>query len=123
MHADGYAPSFSELTVVHKSTSAVRIRLLLEAAATGHVLDSAGGPVIGARVRVRYADTLAGRGFLDGLVRGNVMVGPDGAFAITSLVPDTPITVWAELDGRQSNDVTITVGPGMVLPDVALQLP
>ena len=30
---------------------------------------------------------------------------------------------WAELDGRQSNDVTITVGPGMVLPDVALQLP
>ncbi len=86
-------------------------------------MDSAGGPVIGARVRVRYADTLAGRGFLDGLVRGNVMVGPDGAFAITSLVPDTPITVWAELDGRQSNDVTITVGPGMVLPDVALQLP
>ena len=30
---------------------------------------------------------------------------------------------WAELDGRQSNDVTITVGPGMVLPNVALQLP
>ena len=29
---------------------------------------------------------------------------------------------WAELDGRQSNDVT-TVGPGMVLPNVALQLP
>ena len=29
---------------------------------------------------------------------------------------------WAELDGRQSNDVTITVGPGMVLPDVALQI-
>ena len=41
VHADGYAPSFSELTVDHKSTSAVRIRLLLEAAATGHVLDVA----------------------------------------------------------------------------------
>ena len=46
-----------------------------------------------------------------------------GLLSPTSLVPDTPITVWAELDGRQSNDVTITVGPGMVLPDVALQLP
>ena len=84
------------------------------AAASGHVLDSASNPVSGARLFVGYADTLAGAGILAGLVGGHQqMTDSDGTFAIDGLVPHTPVTVYAAFEQRQTNRVTLELGPRM----------
>lgn len=122
-HADGYAPYFGELTIDTGKRSDARVRLLLEAAASGSVLDAGGSAVAGARVRVGYAYTLPGHDLLAGVARGHAVTESDGAFRIGGLVPDTPIGVQAELAGRRSDVVTVTVGPGMEQPNIVLRLP
>lgn len=118
----GFAPYVGSVTVEAGKVRDARIRLLLQAQATGHVHDAAGRPVAGALVAATYAD-LAGAGILEGLVSGRPLTGVDGAFALYGLVPDTPITLQAELDGRRSPTTTITVSPGTTQSGVILTLP
>lgn len=121
--ADGYAPSLGAVTVEAGKARDARIGLLLEAVAAGQVQDRGGSPVTGARVSASYPDTTAGAGQLQAFIGGRPFTGPDGAFALNGLVPDTPISLQAELDGRRSEAVTVTVGPGMVQQNVVLRLP
>lgn len=118
----GFAPYIGSVTVEAGKVRDARIRLLLQAQATGHVHDAAGTPVTGALVVAAYAE-LAGAGILEGLVGGRPLTGTDGAFALRDLVPDTPIALRAELDGRRSPATTITVRPGTTQSGVVLTLP
>ena len=124
-HADGYAPAVSTVTLTKAGDQRdAHLRLPVGAEASGHVLDSASNPVSGARLIVSYADTLAGAGILAGLVGGHQQVtDPDGTFAIEGLVPHTPVTVYAAFEQRQTNRVTIELGPGMAQDDILLRLP
>lgn len=121
--AAGYAPSLGAVTIEAGKVRDARIGLLLEAVATGQVQDRGGSPVAGARVSASYPDTTAGADQLQSFIGGRPFTGPDGAFALNGLVPDTPISLQAELDGRRSEAVTVTVGPGMLQQNVVLRLP
>ena len=54
---------------------------------------------------------------------GATVTGEDGKFWVVSLVPDTPIRLQATRGGRESNVVTVNVGPGALWTDVKLRLP
>ena len=46
----------------------------------------------------------------------------DGTFALTGLVLNTPVTLYAEYAGQRTNTVTIEVGPGQSRSDLVLRL-
>ena len=121
--AAGYAPSIGAVTVEAGKVRDARVGLLLEAVATGYVEDRRGSPVAGAWVSASYPDTTAGAGQLQSFIGGRPLTGPDGAFTLNGLVPDTPISLQAEIDDRRSEVVTVTVGPGMMQQNVVLRLP
>ena len=120
--SEGFAPFVGTATVEGGKVREVRIGLRLEGQATGHVKDAEGEPVTGALVSASYTD-LAGAGLLEGFVGGRPLTGSDGVFALRGLVPDTPIALHAELDGRRSAVQTVSVGPGMRRSNVVLTLP
>lgn len=120
--ADGFAPYFGALTIDAGKRHETGLGVLLEAAASGRVLDRDGSPATDARVSVRYSRTLPGGGILAGLVRGNVVADANGTFRVGGLVPDTPIAVQAELEGRLSDVVTISVEPGMEQQGLVLRV-
>lgn len=120
--SEGFAPFVGSTTVDAGRVREVRIGLVLEAHAAGHVRDADGEPVSGAFVSTWYPD-LPGAGLLEGFVGGRPLTGPDGAFALRGLVPDTPVALQAELDGRRSAVETVTVDPGMGRLDIVLTLP
>ena len=122
-HADGFSPHFSTLTVNVGENHSTRIGLLLEAVASGVVVDGNDNPAGGARVRVEYDRTLPGGGFFASSSRGRATTRSDGKFEIRGLVPDTPVALWAELGGRRSAAVTVTAGPGMARRGLVLRLP
>lgn len=76
----------------------------------------------GAFVKAKYV-RLAGGRILRSFVGGNPFTGSDGAFALDGLVPDTPIALHAEIDGRRSTETTVTVAPGMRQTGIVLALP
>ena len=69
---------------------------------------------------------------LAGFVGGSPITKADGTFALTGLVPNTPVTLHAEYGEHQTDTVpiekyrtdptTIEVGPGMVREGVVLRL-
>ena len=120
--SEGFAPFIGSTTVEGGQLRDVRIGLLLESQATGHVRDAQGAPVTGAFVSAAYPD-MAGGGILEGFIGGRPLTGPDGVFALRGLVPDTPIALQVELDGRRSAVETISVGPGMRRSGIVLTLP
>ena len=93
------------------------------AEATGQVLDATAKPAAGAQLIVRYTDAVAEAMMLAGFVGGAPITKADGNFALTGLVPNTPVTLHAEYDGQRTNAVTIEVSPGQVRADVVLRLP
>lgn len=122
-YADGFAPHYGELRVEAGKQLETSVGLLLEAAASGTVVGGDGTPVPGATVRVGYSASMAGADALAGFAAGHVMSDEEGTFDIRGLVPDTPIAMQAELDGRRSNVATIQVPPGMEQTGVVLQMP
>ena len=88
-----------------------RISLQLEGVASGQVVDGSDEPVDGAEVRIGYERTLPGSGLFANFARGVTITESDGLFEIRRLVPDTPVALQTELDGRQSDPITISVGP------------
>ena len=120
-YANGYAPTVSEFSTATEKLVNVHIRLSADAKATGQVLDAAANPVAGAQLIVRYADTVAEALMLAGFVGGAPITKADGNFTLTGLVPNTPITLYAEYDGRRTNTVTIEVGPGQMRADLVLR--
>ncbi len=122
-HADGFAPYFSSLTIEAGKHHDTRLGLLLEAAASGKVVDRNGTAVYGARVHARYDRTVPGRGVLAGLVSGDVTSNPDGSFRVGGLLPDTTVELLAEYGGQLSEPVAVRAGPGMQQTGVELRLP
>ena len=122
-HADGFAPYFSTLRIDAGKASTARLGLMLEAAASGLIVDRDGDPVVGATVYLDYGRSLAGSDYLANLARRDAVSDPStGAFRIAGLVPDNPVTLQAELDGRVSDTVTVQVGPGMEQPGLTLRM-
>ena len=76
----------------------------------------------GAQLIVRYADTLAEALMLTSFVGGAPITKADGTFALTGLVLNTPVTLYAEYAGQRTNTVTIEVGPGQSRSDLVLRL-
>ncbi|MCY4671057.1 MAG: carboxypeptidase regulatory-like domain-containing protein, partial [Rhodococcus sp.] len=120
--SEGFAPFVGRTSIESGKVRDARIGLLLEAQATGQVVDSAGAPATGAFVRAAYVG-LAGGSILSSFVGGRPLTGSDGVFAIGGLVPDTPIALQAELGGRRSAVERIKVGPGMRQLGIVLTLP
>ena len=122
-YADGYAPAVSSFTTAGGDWLNGHLRLSAEAKATGQVLDAVAKPVAGAQLIIRYTDAVANATMLAGFVGGAPITKADGTFALTGLVPHTPVTLYAESDEQQTNTVTIEVGPGQTRSDVVLRLP
>ena len=122
-YADDYAPAVNAFTTATGDWLDAHLRLSPGAKATGQVLDAEAKPVAGAQLIVRYTDALAEAMMLASFVGGAPITKADGNFALTGLVPHTPVTLYAEYDGQQTNTVTIEVGPGQVRADLVLRLP
>ena len=120
-HAEGFAPSLGTLTVEAGKQRDAHVRLVLQAAVSGSVVDQ-DGAVTGARILAGYS-ALPGGEYLEGFIGGQPLTDADGNFALVGLVPDTPVTLQAELDGRTSDVVTVTVGPGTMQQMIELTLP
>ena len=121
--AVGYAPHFRELTVDGGKRIDAQIGLLLEAVASGNVVDRRGNPAVGATVHVGYGRSVPGADRLAGLVRGRVKSDAQGTFSIGGLVPDTSVALQAELDGRLSDVVTVhAIEPGMEQSGLVLRM-
>ena len=122
-YAEGYAPRFGVLNVEAGKAYETRLDMLLEAVAGGRVVDAAGEPVVGARVRVGYDVSVEGADILAGMVRGFVTTDANGVFVIGGLIPDTPIAFRAEVDGRVSNVISVTaIEPGFQRNGLAMRI-
>lgn len=119
--AEGYAPYVGSATVQQNEESSFGIGLLLEARVTGIVTGGDGKTVTGAYVSAWYGG-LEGGEMLESLIGGRPFSDEDGYFKLDGLVPDTPLNLQAEFDGQLSDVVTVTVGPGSILDNVALSL-
>ncbi len=122
-YAGDHAPAVGRFTTAVGDRVDVHLRLSRGATVTGQVLDAAAKPVAGAQLIVRYTDTLPEAVMLANFIGGITMTGSDGEFALTGLVPHTPVILYAEHDGQQTNTVTIEVEPGQARPDLVLRLP
>ncbi len=122
-HAKGFAPRFGTLEIDAGRSYEMQVDLMPEAQVSGHVLDAESSPVPGAVVYVGYDPSMEGGRRLAGLAHGNMVADQDGAFHIQGLVPDTPIALRAELDGRLSDVVTISsIDPGFERPGIVLRM-
>lgn len=122
--AEGYAPTWSQVTIEAKDLSTAQLRLKLEAFASGTVVNASGSAVPGAYVSVVYTDEAGAYGMLESQVGGVPWSDAEGRFGLMGLIPDVPITFQAESDdGSLSNAVTVTIPPGSVRQNIALQFP
>ena len=120
--ANSYAPYFNTFDVDAGKHYSLRVGLLLEAAASGVVLDSAGEPAPGAEVRAIYDDSFRGAHLFASLAGGeNTNADDEGAFRLGGLVPDTPLRVRAFLGDRTSNTAAVEAGPGSVQAGIVLR--
>ena len=120
-HAPGYAPYIRTLTIADKTTTTTAVKLLLQGAATGTVVDSDGDPVQGAELSVRYTEFPGGEQ-IEGFVGGRMRTGMDGVFTLDGIVPDTPLEVWAVLDDTASAAATLVIAPGMIQEEIVLRI-
>ena len=85
--------------------------------------DAESSPVPGAVVYVGYDPSMEGGRRPAGLAHGNMVADQDGTFHIQGLVPDTPIALQAELNGRLSDVVTISsIDPGFERSGIVLRM-
>ena len=122
-YADGFTPYYGTMTVEGGKNYEKQIGLLLEAVASGTVLDASRRPVVGATVSVGYSESLSGADVLSSLVGGYVTTEAEGRFKLHGLVPNEMIALQAELDGQRSDIATIRVGPGMEQNGIVLRMP
>ena len=120
--ADGFAPHFGTLSVEAKERTNIRIGLLLQAVASGHVFEADGSPAVDAVVYVGYSPSLSGAEILAALAGGRPMADEAGQFLIEGLVPDNSIYLQAELGRRVSNIVTVQIGPGTMRTGIVLRM-
>lgn len=107
-HSGRFAPHYRELGIEAGGHHVIDILLQAEAVAHGVVIDGAGAPVAGARVRIEYEWwEVSGSDILASLARGNVVTASDGSFRISGLVPDLRIMFQAELGERLSEAVIV----------------
>ena len=122
--AEGFAPRVGDFALRDRGATNVQIGLFLDAVVEGTVLDASGSPVGGAAIEVKYSDDTEGGGLLAGLIGGQVQSGQDGVFRLEGVAPDHEVTLQAVLDdGRRSDTVTVTVGPGMMWTGLVLVVP
>lgn len=121
-HEHGYAPAISRFTTTAGDWRDVHVRLSPDAEVTGRVLNASATPAAGADLVVTYAETLLGGGMFAGLVGGATATGSDGTFALEGLVPNTPVTIHAQIGDRRTNRATITIGAGMTHEGLVLRL-
>ena len=76
-----------------------------------------------ARLIVRYTGALAEALMLASFVGGAPITKADGTFTLTGLVPNTPVTLYAEYGGQRTNTVAVEISPGEVRPDLVLRQP
>lgn len=118
--AEGYAPSFQPLVVSGDATFA-RVELAKGSPVHGHVVDDAGKPVAGARVRFEAAtDAIAGTD----LVRDSTLTDQDGKFGFpamalgsyrfvaTHATLGTQASSVMRVEGRELSDVSIAMPAG-----------
>ena len=70
-----------------------------------------------------YDSSMVAAELFSSFAGGATVTGEDGKFWVVSLVPETPIRLQATRGGRESNVVTVNVGPGALWTDVKLRLP
>ncbi|MCY4057030.1 MAG: carboxypeptidase regulatory-like domain-containing protein [Gammaproteobacteria bacterium] len=123
-HAEeNYAPAIGTVALGKGGNRNVGIGLLLEARASGRVVDRDGAVVEGATVVTRYGGDSSYQ-TLEGYIGGDTLTGADGTFNVGGVVPDATITLQAVLgDGSTSGSVTATIGPGMVQSGIELRFP
>ena len=121
-YAQGFAPQFGLFTLNRNGSTNVGIGLLLDALASGTVVDAAADPVDGALVNATYGGETEGAGMLEGLIAGRLQTGADGTFQLNGIAPDEEVTLQAEFEGRLSNAVTVTVAPGTIRTEIALRI-
>lgn len=122
---EGYAPGFDRLTLAKNEHAASRIRLLLQAGVSGHVVDGSGNPVVGAEIVAWYGgddDPPDGAETLESYIGGRRVTGEEGDFSANQIVPDRPVMLQAILDGKESDVVTVVIAPGSILEGVVLRI-
>ena len=121
--ANGYAPHFGTFTAEGGKDFRLRIGLVLEAAASGTVLDAGGDPVRGAHVIAHYDERVVYGGLFSSLAGGDVDTDGEGRFRIDTLSPDSSIGLQAVLGDQETNVVTVSAGPGHERTGVVLRFP
>ncbi len=119
--APGYAPHFSALTVDRKSQN-VRVGMILEGQVRGSVVGADGKPVNGVRLHVEYNSGFPAGEMLVSFVGGHVVTEEGGAFSVNGIVPGEMFGLYAELDGRRSETLSLTALPGIPLEGVRLRI-
>ena len=118
VYASGFVTAFFQLNVLPGSPYDLPIGLTRELMATGRVFDDQGRSVRDATIIVDYPDTQDFANNSASITQQN-----DGSFQLEGLVPNTPISISAILDGEQTNSVTIFGNPGEVIQQIELRLP
>jgi protocatechuate 3,4-dioxygenase beta subunit len=128
VRAPGYAPAVSPRYTVEpeETVEGVEVRLARGAALEGRVVDAAGGPIAGARVRLHDQDyfhsTLLGEREDAGetsLSRLTVS-GADGRFAFDGLAPGSKVNLVAWMEGCGTVVLTDLAADGKAPLDIAL---
>jgi protocatechuate 3,4-dioxygenase beta subunit len=95
--------NLAEAADIDEQAGTVDVKLRPAGSITGIVLDEAGKPVPGARLRV----TLWVSNWGSSLGRQQLLAGPDGRFEITALPPERKYTVTATADGYGKQETRV----------------
>lgn len=119
-HADGFAPTYSVVTLAAGARERADVGLLLDGIVGGRAVDAAGDPVVGAIVHVTY-EGFEGAEILSGFIGGYTMTEAAGRFRVNGIVPDEGFVIYAESDGRQSESFILRATPGVPIENVVLR--
>ena len=119
----GYSPGWTEVRLSASQSQTTRFSLKLEAGVSGTVLDSGGRPVSGAFIETEYPDDVGAYGLLDSYSYGQRVTDVKGEFRLLGLIADTTATLYADVNGVRSADVTVNTSAGMTQGGVVIQAP
>jgi protocatechuate 3,4-dioxygenase beta subunit len=97
------ARNLAEAADIDEQAGTLAVKLRPAVSITGIVLDEAGKPLPGARLRVMLRVSNWG----STLGRGELAAGPDGRFEIKALPPERKYTITALADGYGKQEVTV----------------
>ena len=122
-HAQGFAPTYSRMTLGAGAREERRVGLLLEGVVSGGVVDSARQGVPAATIHVVYNAGFEGAEMLESFIGGHAFTGDEGRFIVNGIVPDEVFTIYAETeDGRRSGALTLEATPGIPIENVVLRM-